>query len=398
MSSGAKQHFLKGNNNWLWWPLFPLYPYGSRNTIFSELVPDLVWSFEQLQGLYYVAVPIRMTVVKVPNGLMIINPLPPTKDLVDQLRILEKKHGPVRTIVLPTASGLEHKISMPAMARSFQKAILWVCPGQWSFPLTLPLSWLGFPSSRTRILFADGLPHLTACKWISLGPIDIGLGRFQEVACFHKPSCALLVTDALVGISSNPPEIFDLDPTPLLFHARDEGTQPLKDSPELRNKGWKRLVLFASFLKPSQLQIPSINTVLKNSFKPGLRNFKSHFGIYPFQWQKGWDLSVDQIMGSTKPLLQVAPVIERLVFPRAKNVFLRWLDEIKELEGMKLLVPAHFSAPIIFTKRECVSLRQKINFSRWGPYQDEPSFLGSLDKSLLKLGIVPNDPLNKFKD
>ena len=65
---------------------------------------------------------------------------------------------------------------------------------------------------------------------------------------------------------------------------------------------------------------------------------------------------------------------------------------------MKLLVPAHFSAPIIFTKRECVSLRRKINFSRWGPYQDEPSFLGSLDKSLLKLGIVPNDPLNKFKD
>ena len=37
MPSGAKQHFLKGNNNWFWWPLFPLYPYGSRNTVFSEL-------------------------------------------------------------------------------------------------------------------------------------------------------------------------------------------------------------------------------------------------------------------------------------------------------------------------------------------------------------------------
>ena len=146
------------------------------------------------------------------------------------------------------------------------------------------------------------------------------------------------------------------------------------------------------------MQIPSINKVLENSFKPGLRNWKSHFGIYPFEWQKGWDLSVDQIMGRTKPLLQVAPVIEKLVFPRAKKEFLRWLDEIKELEGMKLLVPAHFSAPIIFTKRECVSLRQKINFSRWGTYSDEPSFLGSLDKSLLKLGVVPNDPLNKFKD
>ena len=231
-----------------------------------------------------------------------------------------------------------------------------------------------------------------------MGPIDIGLGRFQEVACFHKPSHALLVTDALVGIGTQPPELFDLDPTPLLFHARDEGSQPLTDSPELRRKGWKRIVLFASFLKPSPLQIPSINKVLENSFKPGLRNWKSHFGIYPFEWQKGWDLSVDQIMGPTKPLLQVAPVIEKLVFPRAKKEFLRWLDEIKQLEGMKLLVPAHFSAPIIFTKRVCVSLRQKINFSIWGTSADEPSFLGSLDKSLLKLGVVPNDPLNKFKD
>ena len=103
-------------------------------------------------------------------------------------------------------------------------------------------------------------------------------------------------------------------------------------------------------------------------------------------------------MGRTKPLLQVAPVIEKLVFPRAKKEFLRWLDEIKELEGMKLLVPAHFSAPIIFTKMECVSLRQRINFSRWGTFSDEPSFLESLDQALFKLGVVPNDPLEKFKD
>ena len=36
-----------------------------------------------------------------------------------------------------------------------------------------------------------------------LGPLDLGVGRFQEVSCVHRPTGALLVTDALVGISSN---------------------------------------------------------------------------------------------------------------------------------------------------------------------------------------------------
>ena len=66
------------NKNWYWWPLFPLYPYGKKKTILRELIPDQIWSLEQIQGLYYVAVPIRMTVIKVDNGLMLINPLPPT--------------------------------------------------------------------------------------------------------------------------------------------------------------------------------------------------------------------------------------------------------------------------------------------------------------------------------
>ena len=57
------------DNNWPWWPLLPLYPYGKKHTLFRELIPNQVWSFEQLQGLYYVAVPIRLTVVKVDGGL-----------------------------------------------------------------------------------------------------------------------------------------------------------------------------------------------------------------------------------------------------------------------------------------------------------------------------------------
>ena len=84
-----KELLLKNDNasdqRWPWWPLLPLYPYGRRRTIFRELIPDQIWGFEQLQGLYYVAVPVRLTVVKVEGGLMLINPLPPTTELLRYL-------------------------------------------------------------------------------------------------------------------------------------------------------------------------------------------------------------------------------------------------------------------------------------------------------------------------
>ena len=183
---------LPSDQSWPWWPLLPLYPYGRRRTLYKELIPNLIWSFEQLQGLYCVAVPVRLTVVKVPGGLMLVNPLPPTKELLTDLYILEEKFGPVKTIVLPTASGLEHKISLPSLSRKFPKADLWVCPGQWSFPFNVSLDFVGIPTARTKVLLEEGVPHEESCNWLSLGPLDIGLGRFQEIAfslSLLKQSC-----------------------------------------------------------------------------------------------------------------------------------------------------------------------------------------------------------------
>ena len=85
---------LRHEQQWPWWPLLPLYPYGRRRTIFKELIPDQLWSLEQLQGLYYVAVPVRLTVVKVSEGLMLLNPLTPTKELLQFIKKLEEKDGP----------------------------------------------------------------------------------------------------------------------------------------------------------------------------------------------------------------------------------------------------------------------------------------------------------------
>ncbi len=379
------------NKNWYWWPLFPLYPYGQKKTILRELIPNQIWSLEQIQGLYYVAVPIRMTVIKIDNGLMIINPLPPTKELVNELKKLISIHGKVKTIVLPSTSGLEHKIGLPALARIFKDSEIWLSPGQWSFPINLPLDFLGIPSRRTRILIEDGTPYKDVCSWSSLGPINLGLGRYQEVSCYHSPTRTLIVTDAIIGINSNPPEIFDFDPTPLLFHSRERGDEPLIDSVEKRKKGWARLVLFSSFLKPGKLKIPPLKQIFKYSFKTDLRNKRSHFGIYPFMWDEDWESSLVEIMGDDIPRIQIAPVLKKLIFPRSKEILIRWLEDIKTLKDIEYLIPAHFSAPIKFKVADSQKLINEINSEKWDILPEDNKFLMNLYKKLLEIGIIPED-------
>ena len=377
---------------WPWWPLLPLYPYGHRRTLLRELLPGQLWSVEQLIGTWYVAVPIRMTVVRLQRGLLLYAPVAPTGEVLAALRDLEQRHGPVRTIVLPTASGLEHKLPVPAMARAFPAAEVWITPRQWSFPLQLPPAWLGFPMGRTRVLFEQGLPHAEELDWRALGPLDLGLGTFLEVACLHRASGALLVTDALVSIPAQPPALFDLDPTPLLFHARERGDEPLLDSPERRLKGWRRLVLFANYLRPEPLDVPGPAEVLRDSFAPGCRSPRSHFGLYPFRWRPGWERQAEALIAGGPSGLQVAAVLERLVFPRARTALLAWIRELAALEGVRWLVPAHYDAPVAITTEQLEELAQMLERRPWAPSEGSWGLLASIDQLLLKLGLVPAEP------
>jgi hypothetical protein len=377
---------------WPWWPLLPLYPYGRRRTLVRELIPGQAWSFEQLQGVLYVAVPIRMTVLRLRQGLLLYAPVPPTAELLAELRTLERLYGPVRTIVLPTSSGLEHKLPVPAMARAFPGAAVWVSPRQWSFPLSLPLPWLGFPAARTRVLFEQGVPHADELSWHPLGPLELGVGTFVDVACFHRESGALLVTDALVAIPPEPPALFDADPTPLLFHARERGTEPIRDTPEQRRRGWWRLALFASYLQPEAVRVAAWTEVLAEAFRPGLRRPCTYFGLYPFRWAPGWEAGFEALLVEGKPGLQVAPVLERLVFPRARSALLNWLRRLAAIEGITHLVPAHYAAPIACTPPDLLALADELQARPWAPSEGSWELLAGLDSRLLRWGLVPAEP------
>jgi len=351
---------------WGWWPLLPLYPYGRRRTLRRQLVADQLWAFEQLQGLFAVAVPIRMTVLKLRQGLLLYAPVAPTPECLELLRELESAHGPVVTIVHPTASGLEHKVAVPAMARAFPAADLWVAPGQWSFPLRLPLSWLGFPASRTKVLFDQGLPHGDQLDWLPLGPVPLGPGPFFEACIFHRATGSLLVTDGLISVSDQRPELLEQDPRPLLFHGRDSGSEPMDDTEERRQKGWRRLVLFACYLRPQ-----AVDQVLNR---------------FPFRWRPGWQQDFEAI--SRQGALQVAPILEELVFPRHRFLMGDWLERCAQLP-LTQVVPAHFEAPVATNS---TTLRALAEAWQRG---DKP--LGGADRSLLRqlnsrleqMGLVP---------
>lgn len=93
-----------------------------------------VWTFDQLQGILYVIVPVRMTVIKLDNseggGLFVYAPVAPTGECMAMMRKLEAEHGPVRHIVLGTL-GLEHKVFAGPFAQRFSEASVWFTPGQY---------------------------------------------------------------------------------------------------------------------------------------------------------------------------------------------------------------------------------------------------------------------------
>jgi hypothetical protein len=333
-----------------------------------------------------------MTVVKVEEGLLLYAPLPPTAELLLGLRALEAQHGPVLSIVLATSSGLEHKVPLASLARAFPADTVWVSDQQWSFPVPLPSRWLGFPAGRTKVLFRDGLPHQDQLIWIPLGPIDLGLGTFYEIACVDLCSGTLLVTDALVAISATPPPIFDLNPTPLLFHSREKGSEAMIDTPGQRLKGWKRIVLFANFFRPESLSIPSFPDLVIDAMTADEANPRNHFAVFPFRWAPSWEEHADQLITHGHPVApcRLAPVLERLVFVRAKETYLQWLRTLANQQIVRSLISAHYSAPQFVNSASLNAYADHIETTDWAPSQGSWQLLADIDRTLIRLHIVPS--------
>jgi len=388
-------HSSNNPKDWSWpfWPVVPLYPYNRRRTLCQEIVKDTIWTFDQMHGILYTIVPIRMTVIKLTGGgLLVYAPVAPTIECIRMVKELVAKHGKVQYIILPTSSGLEHKVFVGPFARCFPQAQVFVAPHQWSFPFNLPLSWLGFPQKRTQELpensslapFADDFDY-------EVLDINLGRGSFVEVAFLHKRSQTLLLTDTIISVPENPPAIFQLDPYPLLFHARENALQVIEDNEANRRQGWQRISLFAIYFRPSALEVTGLKESFSDAAKAPDHSQKAYFGLYPFRWQQNWQQSFHALSSNGRPL--VAPILQTLILPQGPRQVLDWADKVANW-NFQQIIPCHFDAPIFASPCQ---FRQAFSFLEKQPSVSDTSqpllaedckFIQELEANLRQRGIA----------
>eukprot|EP01024_Parvocaulis_polyphysoides_P029018 TRINITY_DN26160_c0_g1_i1.p1 TRINITY_DN26160_c0_g1~~TRINITY_DN26160_c0_g1_i1.p1 ORF type:complete len:372 (-),score=52.30 TRINITY_DN26160_c0_g1_i1:16-978(-) len=225
--SSDQQPKQQGGRGYFLFTLFPLGPFFNRPTKRSEIVKDTMWTFEQPQNLGFssVTINVRMTVVRLQSGgLWVHAPIAPTQECIAMLKEL----GEVEYIVLGTFA-IEHKVFVGPFARRFPSAQVWVAPRQWSWPINLPLPFLGI--NKAKIIKADvEFPWANEIAQKIFQPPLVGIGPYIEVAFFHKSTRTLIVTDAVIFIPKKPLDI--VEPPLLLDAAKPNPFAPWSPTPE----------------------------------------------------------------------------------------------------------------------------------------------------------------------
>lgn len=330
------------------WGVLPVGTYKSKKTIRDEIVPGTIWTFDQKFGILNVQVPLRMTVIKLrEGGLFVYNPVAATPECIDLLKDLTREHGTVKHIVVGSVA-LEHKVYAGVLAQKFSRAQVWLTPGQYSFPVDLPNPFLGFPASRTKLVpqRAEDAPE----EWrenfdfLTLGPFRSRDGAFAETVFRHKASKTLIVTDTVLEVTEDVPKILELDPAPLLYHARDTVTQIVGNTLEIRKIGWRRIALFGLFFNPSSIDVKTTNAAIKER-RPDINS--DFAGLYPFDWVRDEKPSFDALKGG----LLVAPILQVLLLNRAPIQVLDFADIVSKWD-IERIIPAHFKNNLQYTGKD----------------------------------------------
>ena len=99
-------------------PQGPFFHGDRRRTVLRELVPGQMWALEQVQGVIYVHVPVRMTLVRTDAaGLVAYGAVAPTGEMLALLERVERELARCRLahVILPSTA-IEHKLFALAVA------------------------------------------------------------------------------------------------------------------------------------------------------------------------------------------------------------------------------------------------------------------------------------------
>ena len=387
----------KDNTYWPLWPALPIFPFSRRKTLVRQ-VTEGVWIFDQLIGIYYVHVPIRMTVVamKESRGLLIYAPVAATEECLNYLQPIIDQYGPIRYIILPSVA-VEHKVLAGPFARKFPEAEFFVTDQQYSFPVSLPDRTLGFPS-WTKTLPSTSNSDQESPLWggefdHEVLTVKPGIGSmYQDVAFFHKPTKTLILCDALLATTAEPPPILTQEPEyvkALLFHARDSPREIVPDTPEARRKGWRRIVLLFNFF------IPLHSATVDLGIKPLLALDPSYElgwgGWMPFSWSPEAEVEAfDAYSAGGAPTVYT---IVQIILSRGNSgeATLEWVDKVQKWP-FERVIPAHLDAPLNIGPKE---FSATYDFIRKGENEvrycnDDVVLLQKAEDGPLKFSVYPS--------
>jgi len=217
---------------------------------------------------------------------------------------------------------------MKPFLKKFPTAKAYVAPGQWSWPIDLPL---GFEAEVLKDMD-------TTVPWASeieqkVVYAQVGIGKCSEVAFFHKKSRTLLVTDAVIYIPPKAPEILKA------YRAEEE----------LEFKKWEKATLMACFLGAPYT--PSFNDIAGKVF--------------------------------------VSPVVRTFIYERTVVETREWVNRIAKWRFNKI-IPAHLDAPIKAGPAEFLQAFEFLDSPQGNPLpQGDMRPLNAISKLLTVTGLIP---------
>jgi hypothetical protein len=273
---------------------------------------------------------------------------------------------------------LEHKATLGAFASYFPQATVWLQPGQWSFPVNVPIEFYGLVQRgpRLRELPVPGQPVTSATyayyaqqeptpSWASeidyevLGPLRFrSVGAFSETAFYHKATRSLIVTDTVCSVTADPPAIIAEDPRALLFHARNQATDRVQDDLASRRRGWRRMVQFGLVFFPGKISVSKIGQALEDARRvpADLRNLGDGAvpgQLYPWSWASDTADQANFNAISEEGRLFCPPILTKLILDREPAATLAWVDSIAaRFPNLQRVLPSHLNGNVAATARE----------------------------------------------